>query len=166
MRILIGLALFIGACSKSSSDAAGASAAGGDAAGPVEVVFEIYDGVMDERAQFRAKLRVRTNAGKTFEYKTPVSHSGCYLLATMTSVQSTQVVEGNEAHLVCSGGGQHDEATVTRTSDTLVEVTVFQKAFEGVDSPRAKPENVETFSITVPRGATLRTRLEAPASRK
>jgi len=124
-------------------------------------VFQVYDGVMDEKTVFRAKLRVKTDDGQTFEYKTPVSHRDCYLLAGKTSAPAAAFVDGDEAHLMCSGAGQTDEATVVRKSDTSVEVAVFQKAFSGPDSPPAIAAHSQTFSIKVPKGARLHTKFES-----
>ena len=158
--LTFGLCVSLLACEKSADSPAS------DAGAPIAIVFEVYDGVMGESAGYRAKLRVKTTLGQTFEYKAPVSHGSCYLLANMTSAaHSGDVVDGDEAHLICSGGGQTDHATVTRTSDTRVEITVFQKAFEGPDTPPSKPEHAQTFALTVPKGATLRTRFEAATPR-
>ncbi len=104
---------------------------------------------------------MKTSDGQTFNYKTPLSHSDCYLLAGTTSAPSVAIVDGDGAHLMCSGGGQSDEATVVRKSDTLVDIVVFQKAFTGPDTAPSKPEHVQTFSVTVPKGAKLRTTFES-----
>ncbi len=137
-----------------------------EARAPFGLIFQIYGGTLDARTEFRAKLRVKTSDGQTFEYKTPVSHNNCYLLANMKDAPSVDSVDGDEAHLVCSGGGQHDEATVTRRSDTSAEVSVFQKDFAGPDNPPAKAIHIEAFSVKVPKGASLRTTFETTSARK
>jgi hypothetical protein len=127
-----------------------------DLGAPFQIVFQIHSGGADAKGVFSAKLRVKTTDGQTFDYKTPVSHPDCYLLAN-DSAPSASVVDGDKAQLFCSGGGQIDRATVSRKSDTLVEVSVFQEAFSGPDTLPAKPINAQTFSIRVPKGAQLRT---------
>ena len=133
-----------------------------DGGAPLQLVFQIHSGATDAKTQFRAKLRVKTSDGQTFEYKTPISHANCYfLLSGDTKGRALDSVDDANASLMCAGGGQTDEATVTRISDTLVEVSVFQKAFSGPDTPPAKAINTQTFSIKVPPGARLRTTIEA-----
>ena len=157
--LAVGFSLASLGCEKRSDSPAS------DAGRSFGITFQIYDGVMDAKTQFQAKLRVRTTDGQVFEYGRPIAHADCYLLASMTGEQALKVVEGDEAHLVCSGGGT-DEATVTRKSETNVEVTVFQKAFAGPDTPPSKPEHEQTFSIRAPKGARLQTSFEVAPKTK
>ena len=154
-RFTLGLALAgAAACDKPAGLQTASSSS------PFRIVFQTYDGAMDEKTEFRAKLRVKTSDGQTFEYKTPVSHRDCYLLAGSTSDPSVAMVEGDAAHLVCSGGGQSDEATVVRKSDTSLEIVFFQMAFTGPGSSSAEPEHKQTFTMAVPKAARIRTTFE------
>lgn len=152
----------ISAASSSSAPQGRGPAAAIEAAGShFDIVFQLYDGALNAKTEYRAKLRVKTSDGQTFAYKTPVGHAECYLLTGDTSSPSMASIDGDAAHLICSGGGATDEATVVRKTETLVEVVVFQKAYSGPGTPGSKPEHGQTFSITVPKGATLRTTFES-----
>jgi len=137
-----------------------------DAGAPFKIVFQLYDRAVTTKTGYRAKLRVKTSDDQTFEYKTPVTHASCYLLKDEATAQAATSIDGDTALLVCAGGAQTDQATVTRKSETLVEVSVFQKAFEAPDTPPAKPVNTQTFSIKVPEGAVLQTTFESDTAAK